>query len=363
VLAVAATATTADAQALFADGFESAVPARRGGSNYIWYALGPGCEREPYALIPNYHEPGVRELARSQLAAMRASGQDNLALGLFHLRAPGSADALGRVTGTLLDSSAGRLHPRIEQNLVELLADIRGAGFESVILRWHPQGANDARTWEDFGAAEESLLDENWSLVRSVESLLQASGLDWGTDLMVEGAPRARIVELPGPDFIDADRPHMEGWSRYARELWRRYADEFGVERTFGFSFVSDTDDTRIDARVEHLRYVYGDGPSLRLPIAFAFDLYGTPLRDEGWIFRAYHRHLVDEGFASLPWVITETWYDDALAARAISDAMTATGQPVYTLIQWPLRRDATCDPHVSVAPPVDYGAWRAAGF
>lgn len=351
------------AQSIFRSGFEPAQATLRGGSNYIWYALGPQCDREPYAIIPNYHEPGVRTLVRTQLREMREAGQENLSLGLHHLRAPYGVDAVGRFTGTLLDSTGGDLHPRQRQNLVEFLADIRAAGFFSVVFRYHPQGANNPREWNSFGPTQQDLLEENWLLIRNLEPLLQQSGLNWATDLLVEGMPRARIIELPGYDYIEPDTPAREGWSRYAREIWRRYSNEFGVTHTVGFSFVSDTDDTRIDARVEHVDYVYRVDGVRRMPIGLALDIYGTASRDEGWIFRAYHRHLRDEGLGAMPWILTETYYDDAPAAAALSEAMTATGQWVWMLTQWPLRRGQDCDPNVDVAPPRDFGNYLQRGF
>ena len=129
-----------------------------------------------------------------------------------------------------------------------------------------------------------------------------------------------------------------------------------------GFSFVSDTNDLRIDARAEHMDYVYRIGGVRVLPAVLAFDFYGTPERDEGWIFQRHHVHLSDEGVVSTPWVIAETFYDDAPAAGAIGDAIRATGRPVLFLTQWPLRRNAACA-DVDVAPPVDFGRWREQGF
>jgi hypothetical protein len=305
----------------------------------------------------------VRERVQIQLQQMREAGQENLSLGLYHLRAPGGVDAVGRYTGTLLDSSGGDLHPQQRQNLVRFLADIRAAGFFSVVFRYHPQGANNPREWTAFGAVEQDLLEENWSLIRALEPLLQQSGLNRATDQLVEGMPRARIIELPGDDYIDADTPAREGWSRYAREIWRRYSTEFGVSRTVGFSFLSDTDDTRIDARVEHMDYVYRVDGVRRLPLGLALDIYGTSVRDEGWIFRAYHRDLRDEGLGAMPWILTETYYDDGGAAESLVKAMTQTGQWVFLLTQWPLRRDQDCDPNVDVAPPLDFSAYRLRGF
>lgn len=350
------------AQSIFQSGFEFAKPALRGGSNLHWYALGPNCDREPYGIVANYHELGVREQVRAQLIEMRASGQDNVALGLYHL-SPITPTIDGRVTGTILDSSGGSLHPRMRQNLVELLSDVRDAGFRSFLFRYFPQGGNDAKQWDDIGPEQAELLEQNWTLIRSVEGLLQQSGMDWGTDLLAEGMPRAKIFEFLGQEFIDADRPNKQGWSRYAREIWKRYSTEFGTARTVGFSFVSDSEDLRIDARAEHKDYVYGVDGALRLPLALAIDIYGSAERDEGWIFRSYHRHLRDEGLGDMVWVIGESYYDDAVAARALAEAMTATGQSVFYLTQWPLLRGATCDPDVSAAPPVDFSNYSRFGF
>ena len=349
-------AAGAHAQSIFRDGFEPGVPAGRGGSNLVWHDL-QGCEREPFGVIANYHEPGIRTRVRGQLAQMRANGQERVSIGLFHLR--GTPDAAGRINGTILDSSGGMLHPQQRANLIGLLDDVREAGFASFLFRYHPQGGNDPRTWNDFDADR---FAENAALIEYIEPLLQASGLPHGTDLMVEGMPRARILEFGGNRVILPDEPAREPWSRYARELWARYVERFGTGATVGFSFVSDTDDVRIDARAEHVPHVYTIDGLLTLPVAMAFDIYGTPERGEDWIFERHHVHLADEGVTATPWVIAEAWYDDAEAAGRLGDAIAATGRPVLFLTQWPLRRNAACA-DVDVAPPVDYGNWRSHGF
>src|SRR5687768_2799914 len=198
------------AQSIFRDGFEPGVPAGRGGSNLIWHDL-QGCEREPYGVIANYHEPGIRTRVRGQLAQMRANGQQRVSTGLFHLR--GTPDAAGRINGTIVDSSGGMLHPQQRANLIALLDDVRAAGFASFLFRYHPQGGNDPRIWSDFDADR---FEENAALIESIEPLLQAAGLPHGTDLMVEGMPRARILEFGGNRIILPDEPAREPWSRYA---------------------------------------------------------------------------------------------------------------------------------------------------
>ena len=359
MLALGTFVSPASAQAIFASGFDYAKPARAGGSNFLWYALGPNCDREPYGVIANYHEFGVRELIRAQLIEMRAAGQERLSIGLYHLT-PATPTVDGRVTGTILDSSGGQLQPQYLQNIADLLADMRDAGFQNFLFRYFPQGENDAKAWDSLNSAR---LEDNWGVIRSIEPLLLAAGMTHGTDLLVEGMPRARFFELGGQVQILPNEPAKEGWSHYARELWARYVHEFGRDHTVGFSFVSDVEDVRIDARVEHKDYVYTVDGELALPIALAVDLYGTSERDERWIFERYRKHLVDEGMGHLPWVIAESYYDDAVAAQGIAEAMTATGQSVLYLTQWPLQRAPACSSGVTVAPPVDYSAYAGFGF
>ncbi len=355
VLSGVGLAPAAGAQAIFASGFELARPLLAGGSNYHWYALGPGCEREPFGIVANYHEFGVRDLVREQLIDMRAAGQERLSLGLYHLT-PAVPTADGRVTGTVLDSSGGALRPQYLQNIADLLSDVRDAGFRNFLFRYFPQGDNDAKHWETLNAAR---LEDNWGVIRSIEPLLLASGLGHGTDLLVEGMPRARIFA----GQILENEPNKDGWSRYAREIWKRYVTEFGRDRSVGFSFVSDTDDQRIDSRVEHKDYVYTVGGTLTLPVALALDIYGTPERDERWIYERYRKHVVDEGMGTLPWVVAETYYDDAVAARGLGEAMTATGHSILYLTQWPLQRMNSCNGDVTVAPPTAFGNWVRFGF
>ncbi len=329
----------------------SASAITRGGSTLNWYRLGPACDREPYGIIANYDRPGVRWKVIKQLIGLRVAGQDRISLSLFHQR-PDVPSLDGLVTGTVLDSTGGRLHPKIERNLVELLDDIRLVGFAELLFRYHPQGPNDVRNEEGWN---DSLRDENWSLIASIEPLLLASGIRYRTDLFAEGMPRSRNV---GSVIFD-NVPHFEDWSDYARFVWRAYVAEFGTANTLGFSFVSDSDDTRIDARAKHMDYVYG---SIR-PEVLGFSLYGDDRRDEAWIFREYRRQLEDEGWGDLDWIITEAWYDDAEAGALIADAIAETGKTVWFLMQWPVERGSACSNDVTVATPLRYSAFADQGF
>ncbi len=364
------TAAFAGADTLYVNGFQNA-PLARGGSNLLWYHVDPvpadavdpvqACidARDPYGILANYHRAGVRNTVRAQLRAMRQAGQQRIATGLVHLRAPVGQAVDGRYGGTLLDSTGGALHPRIRDNLVAFLRDIDRAGFSELLFRYFPQGDNTPIWWTSFS---EDLFQENWQLIRSVEPILQASGLDYRTDLMVEGMPRAWFREALGQYYIEDNRPDNPAWSEYARRMWRNYVAEFGHERSVGFSFVSDANAVRAKARVRHLRHVYtlADG-SVRYPPLFALDIYGGGTTTEQMIFERHHYAMADLG-RNEPWIIAESYFDDASAADGLLAAMTATGRRVQYFTQWPLdRRIDDCG--VNVAPPTSYEAWLRRGF
>lgn len=356
-LAVGAPARAGDV--VFVSGFQHA-PAGIGGSNYHWYHLGPNCDREPYGILANYHQNGVRAIVLDQLIQMRARGQKRIATGVIFLRAPVLGD--GSYGGTLLDSTGGNLRPQYRQNLSQFLADIRDAGFTELLFRYFPQGPNWPTYWSQFS---EDLYQENWNLIFNLEPLLQQSGLDYRTDLGVEGMPRARIIDVPGYPIIRPNEPANNAHSAYARRLWREYVSVFGHQRSIGFSFVSDTDRVRTEARVRHMPYIYtGTDTAGVFPTALGMDIYGTASVNEATIFRRHDEHMrAISGLADTPWIIAESYYDDANAADHFIAAMNQTGRPVLYFTQWPYRRGDACGGGVNVAPPEHFDEYRRRGF
>lgn len=355
---------------LFVNGFQNA-PLARGGSNYLWFEVDPvsstapdptqACidARDPYGVLANYHRPGVRTTVRGQLQAMHDAGQRRIATGIVHLRAPAAQVVDGRFGGTLIDSTGGDLHPQIRSNLIQFLADIRSAGFVELLFRYFPQGDNTPYYWSSFS---EDLFEENWQLIRNVEPLLQASGIHYRTDLMVEGMPRARFWQALGQYYVDDESPDRQAWSDYARRLWRNYVAEFGHGNTVGFSFVSDADSVRTKARVRHAKYVYklADG-SMRYPPVFAMDIYGGAGTSERTMFERHHYAMNDIGLTA-GWIIAESYFDDGAAADGLLAAMASTGRRVYYFTQWAIDRHLNaCG--VNVAPPSGYEAWLRRGF
>ena len=340
---------------IHAAGFEKPA-STRGGSNYLWYRI-DGCDREPYGLLATYHlaAPGggtVRSIARQQLAAIRASGQDRLSVGIFFHH--------GAASGTLVDSSSAAAVEQAVDNLREHLADIKAAGFREILFRFFPVGAISP---SDPGFVP-SLVGEYWNLVAAVHPALEDADLPYRIDLMVEGAPRDSGLPLPEPWKYPANSE----WSKAVRDLWQHYVAEYGRDDTVGFSFLIDDDPARVRMRVRHMRYVY-EGT---YPYLYAADFYGTPAASEADRFIALHDAMMREdaggalGWRDAGWIVAEGFYDDPLSAAALSSAIASTRRTVHYLTQWPWdRADTGCgpNPEVNVAPPLDWTAYGGYGF
>ena len=172
------------AQTLFADGFESAQAQGRGGSNLIWYEVDSGCVAEPQAILTDYHQPGVRTRVLDTLGAMFGAGQRRVSVIIFHAHG-GGADPEGLVNELVLDSTGGTLNKQYVTNLGKLLADIRDAGFEEVLLRFAPQWINNPQDWKDNGGFNEVLFAENWSLIQNLRAEIIGVGIPYRIDLGV----------------------------------------------------------------------------------------------------------------------------------------------------------------------------------
>jgi hypothetical protein len=287
-----------------------------GGSNYDFYNLANGCDREKFGTVDSFDRG--RDTITKQLGQMHDAGQRRLRIGIFHDHAPD--------TGTVMDSSTGDLSPADRRQLTELLAAIKKAGFEEIEVAFHPQGDDSPQDWD---AMNEQAYQENWSLIRNLRPLIAAAGLPYRIDLLNEGMPMSSEPVL----------------REYAKRLWADYTREFGKADTVGFSMT-----VWIADRATQLPAVYGDNP----PDVFDVHLYG-----DSWNGDEYKQFVdADQKMTSLgyrqPWIIGETYFDDGWAAADIRHAIGATGRQVLYVTQWPLTRARRCA-DVDVAAPIHF--------
>ena len=302
----------------------AAAPLDAGGSNYDFYGLDNGCDRESYGTIDSFDRG--RDTITAQLGQMYANGQRRLRIGIFHQHAGDS--------GTTMDSSGGDLSPVDRQQLVDLLAAVKAAGFQEIEVAFHPIGADDPHGWD---AMDESAYQEDWGVISRLHPLIAAAGIPYRIDLLNEGMPMSTEPVLRS----------------YAHRLWADYTAAFGSADTVGFSMT-----VWIADRATQLAAVYGSNP----PDVFDVHLYG-----DSWNGDEYSQFVdADKKMTSLgyhqQWIIGETYFDDGAAADGIRRAIADTGRAVRYLTQWPLTRAQHCS-DVDQAPPVSFAAYTAAGF
>jgi len=316
--------TTADAQ-----GAGSPDPAKVetdgvGGSNFVTYQL-ENCNREPFGVIANFGN--AADAIRSQLQRMFDAGQRRLRIPIFHHR--------GSDSGTVMDSSGGRLSDQNRDNLVHLLAAVKQAGFLEVEVGFFPTDGNNPANWSRF---DDDLYQENWNFIHGLHPILAQAGLPYRIDLSNEGMP------------MSTDPPAR---ADYARRLWNDYTANFGKSDTVGFSMT-----VWIADRISQIPNVYGSNP----PDVLDLHIYGDDWNGDEYkqLVDAHHK-LQEMGYAQSI-IVGETYFNDGTAADNLRRAVQDTGRKVLYVTEWPLSRSKKCA-DVDVAPPVAFDEFSKRGF
>jgi hypothetical protein len=293
------------------------------GANFIRYE-----ERPPYcggpAILLDYHEPGVRDLVRSQLAAMRAAGMRALRLFIYH-----ASNVRGN--DSFLSSAGGRLAEPYRTNLTEYLDDVRAAGFTSMTVTFNPWFENDPIGYTSV-PYDPAKLEENWAFIADIRPLAKEHGpATTRIDLINEGAP-------------DYWQPLLR---TYVAELWARYADRFGTGDVV-ISIIVKTDEGGSTSRLQNLidtLQATGRGLPVLFQVHPSWSKTGA-LRD----LRAVDAVLRREQLAQ-PLVIGEEAYDAAGPAEGIAAFRRESTRPVLEVLEWPLETSGNTWGHCPSAP------------
>jgi hypothetical protein len=300
--------------------------ASAGGSDYGWYHLDPPCNREPYGVVYNYDVASTT--IDAQLRQMYANGQRRLRIPIYFAR--------GVNTGTVMDSTGGTLSPRFRTNLANLLAAIKASGFKEIEVSFNPQSNNNPIEWTTFS---DDYFQENWSLIQNLHPIFAKSGILYHLDLLNEGIPPLSYTAL----------------IEYDQKLWNAYVAKYSRNDTLGFSIIADA------AHVDQVSLVYGASSygNHGVPPLFDVHIYDDPADS----FETAFSLLMSQGYGSVPWIIGETFYNDAAEAEALRAEIRSTGQNVLYLTQWPVTAGRNCSPDVNVPAPVEFFNYRAREF
>ncbi len=299
------------------------------GTNYSHYRV-QNCSIQETGILLSYHEPGVREIVREQLADMRQGGVETLRLILWHM------DDIGTNRWGVVPSAGGKINEPYRTNLIDFLEDVREARYLRLTVALAPMGHNmpeDPRN-------SDALLEQNWLVIADTRELVKAHGPpDTHIDLMNEGAPAESMSD--------------EAFQRrhdYLVTVYDRYVDSYGrddvtISAIRPDRLRNDTTGRRLENLID-LMEASGERPPAFFEIHIEYSnegaLYGLELADE----------ILDEREFDQPLIIGETAYNDSDVAAAIETFQeSGPDRVILEVIQWPKRAESDCK-DISEGPP-----------
>jgi len=322
---------------LFAKALVAADPISIGGSNYGWYNIDTSAInqnrncREQFGIIANYHQQNVSSTVRQQLATMFQNGQRRLRVPIFH--------ASDLSSGTVLRSAGGNLTGEGRRNLANFLADIKAAGFQEILVGFHPISRSSPHTWVNYDPA---IAQENWNLIQNLRPIIRGANIDYKIDLWNEGAASS-----------------TQSFARqYTGELWSLYNAAYGKSDTVGFSVATGS---RVEAanpdrsvignlaadRYTVMKQVY-DETGYGAPTVWDFHFYDDLDRK----FKKVDDAMISNG-DNTNIIIGETYYQGLTALSQIQSITTT--RDILAVYAWPVTEARGCDGHVDIRFPAQY--------
>lgn len=301
-----------------------------GGSDYAWYQLS-GCTREPYGVIYNYNT--ATAFINSQLQQMYNAGQRRIKIPIYF--------GHGLNTGTVMDSAGGNLHPQFRMNLTNLLAEIKSIGFQEADIGMYPVGENVVlNNMTNWSTWNEALFQETWNLIYNLRPIFVASGIPYKIDLLNESIP-SKYLKNYGVSL------------EFDQRLWNDYVYTFGKSDTVGFSIIPTSD------RLAEVANVYGTSSFGNQGYPNVYDLH---IYANANIAVINANQVFNSQGHNPPWIIGESFYNDAQESSELISGIQATHHPITALYQWPLTRRVVCS-DVDTASPTSFSNYGNRGF
>lgn len=321
-----------------------------GGTDYYYYhvdySTNPLGEWVPYTNLGQLGNSTVHATVQKQLKSLYDAGQRTLRIPVWFLHEGNIAGTEHPYAcGAAPDMAGHTLEPLCRNNLATLFHDIHSIGFDHVELGLFPQWHNDPWDCEHRTVADwQALTEENYGVITDLREIAQASDVKYMLDLGNEDIPQTGRALC-----------HFN----YARTIWNRYVNQFGTGDTVGFSIALDSTWTAAN-RYGVIEQIYGT----ILPPALDLHIYGDgKSNSEAAIFSATitQQNHMSEPVRALPWIIGETYYNDATAASGLAASMTSSSKSVLYVNQWPIIRSTKGS--TSAESLTNFSAYQASGF
>jgi len=328
-----------------------------GGTNFAFYDIG-----EDYLTGQDRHswwKPGVLKhtigafdkqqdgVVENTLRQMYDNGQRKIALILWHINIAEQFEHHGSkwegdipsgyedTYGHIVNSALGKLSSQHEENLKELLGLICDTGFETITIRFAPQGVNNPMDWTDW---QEEFYQENISFLLSVKDIADKVVGDKSELIYDLG------LELGGMEAgLSLD---------YIARLWDDYTGMFPVDNTVGFSFAVER------GRITRMLEIYKK--SGIYPPVYALDIYL-----DGYTILSYSIEELRKGGIEEPKIIImETFYNDTQVLEEFQRAAKEHNVSILYIMQWQVDRDrlfwynddgSRSMRHFSISSPIEY--------
>ncbi|WP_299253201.1 hypothetical protein [uncultured Aquimarina sp.] len=262
-------------------------------------------------VVGHYHlNPSI---VNSQLRTMYQNGQRKIALVIWYTHFPSHWPNTNTHIHTIR-SNAYRLPAQQEQNLKNILGQIKSIGFDEVVLRFAQQGSADPGGWATW---DETQFQENWNFIYNT---INTTETKLGSPLSIK-----RVYDLG----LELGGLTSGQTIRYVDKLWRNFSFRFPNLKSNGFSIAYAPG--RLDKLIKTLK------PTGRTPNEYAVDIYGGA----NAAIQNIKRELNRNGDSNKTIIIQETYYNDAVQYQEFITSINRNNLNVRYIMQWPLRKNA----------------------
>jgi hypothetical protein len=276
-----------------------------------------GCHLDDNGIVLHYDRPEMRQLVRSQLAAMHKSGLQTIRILLWNM-----ADISDQDWG-VIPSGANKIVEPYRSNLIRFVTDVRRAGFIRLTVHFSPQWTNNPiGEYDATGVTDRwdpSKFEENWRFIAAAHEIIKRYGpASTHFDILSEGPPTHYQ-----PAYI------VDRLQSYIATMWSRYVDAFGKND----ATVTVIGDLTQPDRLQHLidaLHASGHG------FPGWFEVHGPWTSPDLYnVLMSFHETLVANGLTTQPLVIGEASYNNPATADDIARFVRDTGRPVDEVYQW----------------------------
>lgn len=304
----------------------------------------------------------VRAQAQAEMAQMRANDQTKISFMIWFYHAylsvpdPQVRRNLDYIKGIYLlpyNAQEGNLFVTLtdqqQQNLIDLMWDIRNAGFTQLNVRFHPEDYANDDNWPEIGEETPDKVHtfindrylHNRNYIFSIIDIIQANrgNLNVVYDLGSEHA-NIRMLNHAKTEIVRERQDRSLVHRTYCRLLWGAYLNRIGPFHSMAFSILGGVD-SRLGASAGAIALIdLLNENHLEFPAYFGLDSYGDPTPSDVYdslVTWFDYTKKNAPGEQLKPFILQETLYNDGAVASQIERVLfNRKNFNFHSIFQWP---------------------------